>query len=47
VTAKEAKYKITFPDDTLLKNDGYTVQFLIEGVMKALKEKHHSEVTPE
>lgn len=47
VTAIEAKYKITFPDDSLLKYDGYTVQFLIEGVMKALKEKHHSEVKPE
>ena len=40
VTAIEAKYKITFPDDSLLKYDGYTVQFLIDGVMKALKAKN-------
>ncbi len=39
VTAIEAKFKITFPDDSKIKYDGYTLQFLIDGVTNALKEK--------
>ena len=39
VTAIESKFKITFPDDTQIKYDGYTLQFLIDGVVSALKEK--------
>ena len=37
--AIEAKYKIVFPVDDEVKHDGYTLQFLMDGVMKALKEK--------
>ena len=39
VTAIEAKYKITFPDESKIKYDGYTLQFLIDGVVNALQEK--------
>lgn len=39
VTAIEAKFKITFPDASKIKYDGYTLQFLIDGVTNALKEK--------
>lgn len=39
VTAIEARFKISFPDDTKLKYDGYTLQFLIDGVTTTLKEK--------
>lgn len=39
VTAAEAKFKITFPDDSKIKYDGYTLQFLIDGVTNALREK--------
>lgn len=39
VTAIESRFKITFPDDTKIKYDGYTLQFLIDGVMNALREK--------
>jgi acyl carrier protein len=39
VTAIEAKYKITFPDESKIKYDGYTLQFLIDGVVSALQEK--------
>ncbi len=39
VTAVESKFKITFPDDTKIKYDGYTLQFLVDGVMNALREK--------
>ena len=39
VTAIESKFKITFPDDTKIAYDGYTLQFLIDGVSSALKEK--------
>jgi len=39
VTAIESKFKITFPDDSKIKYDGYTLQFLIDGAMNALKEK--------
>lgn len=39
VTAIESKFKITFPDDSKIKYDGYTLQFLIDGVMSALKDK--------
>lgn len=39
VTAIEARFKITFPDDTKIKYDGYTLQFLVDGVVSALKEK--------
>ena len=39
VTAIESKFKNTFPDDSKIKYDGYTLQFLIDGAMNALKEK--------
>lgn len=39
VTAIESKFKITFPDDSKIKYDGYTLQFLIDGAMNALREK--------
>ncbi len=39
VTAIESRFKITFPDDSKIKYDGYTLQFLIDGAMNALKEK--------
>lgn len=39
VTAIEAKYKITFPDESRIKYNGYTLQFLIDGVVNALQEK--------
>lgn len=39
VTAIESKFKITFPDDSKIKYDGYTLQFLLDGVVNALKEK--------
>lgn len=38
VTAIEAKYKITFPDESKIKYSGYTLQFLIDGVIYALQE---------
>lgn len=37
VTAIESKFKITFPDESEVKYDGYTLQFLIDGVMYALQ----------
>ena len=39
VTAIEGKYKITFPDDSAMQYSGYTLQFLIDGTMKALANK--------
>ena len=39
VTAIEAKYKITFPDESKIKYNGYTLQFLIDGVVNALQGK--------
>ena len=39
VTAIEAKYGITFPDESKIKYGGYTLQFLIDGVIGALQEK--------
>ena len=39
VTAIESRFKIKFPDDTQIPYEGYTLQFLVEGVQKALKEK--------
>ena len=39
VTAIEAKYGITFPDGSKIKYGGYTLQFLIDGVIGALQEK--------
>lgn len=39
VTAIEAKYKITFPDESKIKYNGYTLQFLIDGVVNALQKK--------
>ena len=39
VTSIEAKYKITFPDESKIKYNGYTLQFLIDGVISALQEK--------
>ena len=39
VTAIESKFKIVFPNASVLKHDGCTVQVLIDGVVSALKEK--------
>ena len=39
VTAIEGKYKISFPDDSTIQYTGYTLQFLIDGTMKALAAK--------
>ena len=39
VTAIEARFKITFPDDTQIPYEGYTLKFLVEGVQKALHSK--------
>ena len=39
VTAIESRFKITFPDDSKIQYDGYTVQFLIDGATSGLKEK--------
>lgn len=45
VTAIESKFKITFPNAPTLRYEGCTVQALVDGVVKALKEKpatsHH------
>ena len=38
VTAIESKFKITFPDESQIKYNGYTLQFLIDGVIKALQQ---------
>ena len=46
VTAIESKFKITFPDDSKISYDGYTLQFLIDGVTNALKEKSARGVLP-
>ena len=40
VTAIEAKYKISFPDESKYKYEGYTIQFLIDAVVNALNEKN-------
>lgn len=39
VTAIESRFKITFPDDSEIKYDGYTMQFLVDGTKRALKDK--------
>lgn len=39
VTAIESRFKITFPDESKIKYDGYTLQFLIDGVTNALQER--------
>lgn len=39
VTSIESKFKITFPDESKIKYDGYTLQFLLDGVINTLKEK--------
>lgn len=39
VTSVESKFKITFPDDSEIRYNGYTLQFLIDGVVNALKDK--------
>ncbi len=39
VTSIESKFKITFPDESVIKYDGYTVEFLVKGVINALKSK--------
>ena len=39
VTAIEAKYKIVFPVDDEVKHDGYTLQLLMDGVLKALQKR--------
>lgn len=46
VTAIESRFKITFPDDSQIKYDGYTLQFLIDGVVSALKEKASKTAVP-
>ena len=46
VTAIESKFKIVFPDDSKITYDGYTLQFLIDGVSSALKEKRAKGVLP-
>ncbi|MBR5148155.1 MAG: acyl carrier protein [Bacteroidaceae bacterium] len=46
VTAIESKFKIVFPDDSKITYDGYTLQFLIDGVSSALKEKSAKGVLP-
>lgn len=46
VTAIESKFKITFPDDSKISYDAYTLQFLIDGVTNALKEKSARGVSP-
>lgn len=35
VTAIESKFKITFPDESKIKYDSYTLQFLIDGVLNS------------
>lgn len=40
VTAIESRFKITFPDDSEIKYDGYTMQFLVDGTKQALKDKN-------
>lgn len=39
VTAIESRFKITFPDDSQIPYEGYTLRFLVEGVQQALREK--------
>ena len=46
VTAIESKFKITFPDESKISYDGYTLQFLIDGVINALKEKSTRGILP-
>lgn len=40
VTAIESRYKIKFPNDNEIHYEGYTMQFLVEGVKTAMKEKN-------
>jgi Acyl carrier protein len=40
VTAIESRFKIKFPDDSEIQYDGYTMQFLVDGVKQALKDKN-------
>lgn len=37
VTSIESRFKITFPDEGTIRYDGYTLQFLIDGVLYALQ----------
>lgn len=39
VTNIESRFKIKFPDSTELRYDAYTMQFLVDGVTKALEDK--------
>ena len=39
VTSIESKFKITFPDESEIKYEGYTVEFLVKGTINALKTK--------
>ena len=39
VTAIESRFKITFPDESEIKYDGYTLQFLVDGVIHALQRR--------
>lgn len=40
VTAIESRYKIKFPNDNEIHYEGYTMQFLVEGVKTAMKDKN-------
>lgn len=39
VTAIESRFKITFPSESEINYSGYTLQFLVNGVVLALQEK--------
>lgn len=47
VTAIESKFKITFPDESKIRYNGYTLQFLIDGVNNSLKEKSPASRAPQ
>lgn len=40
VTAIESRFKITFPNDTEIRYEGYTPRFLVEGTQRALALKN-------
>ncbi len=39
VTAIESRFKVTFPNESEIDYNGYTLQFLVDGVVLALQEK--------
>ena len=39
VTAIESRFKVTFPNESEINYNGYTLQFLVDGVILALQEK--------